>query len=62
MQTARFIAQWAINAVDFRDRDSIMTPFDYDPTFAVPTATLTGWNAARRHRAIASGAASGRNC
>jgi hypothetical protein len=28
--TARQIAQWAINAVDFRDRDSIMTPFEFD--------------------------------
>ena len=23
-------AQWAVNVVDFRDRDSIMTPFEYD--------------------------------
>jgi hypothetical protein len=30
-ETARGIAQWAINVVDFRDRDSIMTPFEYDP-------------------------------
>lgn len=29
---ARWIAQWAINVVDFRDRDSIMTPFEYDVT------------------------------
>jgi hypothetical protein len=28
--TARQIAQWAVNVVDFRDRDSIMTPFEYD--------------------------------
>ncbi|MGE3407765.1 MAG: hypothetical protein AB7I37_13185 [Pirellulales bacterium] len=28
--TARRIAQWCINVVDFRDRDSIMTPFEYD--------------------------------
>ena len=26
---ARYLAQWAINVVDFRDRDSIMTPFEY---------------------------------
>jgi len=26
----RMIAQWAANIVDFRDRDSIMTPFEYD--------------------------------
>jgi hypothetical protein len=28
--TTRRIAQWAINAADFRDADSIMTPFEYD--------------------------------
>ncbi|MCH2119003.1 MAG: hypothetical protein MK161_15025, partial [Pirellulales bacterium] len=28
--TARRIAQWAINCVDFRDADAIMTPFEYD--------------------------------
>jgi hypothetical protein len=28
--TARRVAQWAINVVDFRDPDSIMTPFEYD--------------------------------
>lgn len=28
--TQRELAQWAINAVDFRDRDSIMTAFEYD--------------------------------
>jgi len=27
---ARMVAQWAINVADFRDRDSIMTPFEYD--------------------------------
>lgn len=27
---ARRVAQWAINAVDFRDRDAIMTPFEFD--------------------------------
>ncbi|MDX1947000.1 MAG: hypothetical protein SFU86_16475 [Pirellulaceae bacterium] len=26
----RRLAQWAINAVDFRDADSIMTPFEFD--------------------------------
>jgi hypothetical protein len=26
----RQVAQWAVNVVDFRDRDSIMTPFEYD--------------------------------
>lgn len=29
-ETGRVLAQWAINAVDFRDADSIMTPFEYD--------------------------------
>ena len=28
--TARRIAQWAINVVDFRDSNAIMTPFEYD--------------------------------
>ncbi len=28
--TSRRIAQWAINVVDYLDRDSIMTPFEYD--------------------------------
>lgn len=28
--TAQMLAQWAINAVDFRDADSTMTPFEYD--------------------------------
>jgi hypothetical protein len=29
-QLAYFVAQWAINVVDFRDPDSIMTPFEFD--------------------------------
>ncbi len=36
--TERELAQWAINAVDFRDRDSIMTAFEYD------TNPYDGWN------------------
>ena len=28
--TCRTIAQWAINCVDMRDPDVIMTPFEYD--------------------------------
>ncbi|QGJ71131.1 Hypothetical protein PBC10988_28340 [Planctomycetales bacterium 10988] len=28
--TVREIAQWAVNVVDFRDQDGIMTPFEYD--------------------------------
>lgn len=30
LESARMIAQWAINAVDFRDADAILTPFEYD--------------------------------
>lgn len=30
-QLAQRLAQWAINAVDFRDTDAIMTAFEYDP-------------------------------
>lgn len=29
-EKARLFAQWAVNVVDFRDRDSIMTGFEYD--------------------------------
>lgn len=29
-QLARRVAQWAVNAIDFRDPDNIMTPFEYD--------------------------------
>ena len=29
-ETAQVVAQWAVNVVDFRDADSIMTPFEYD--------------------------------
>lgn len=49
---ARAIAQWAINVVDFRDSDSIMTPFEYDIyPFAAPSGTvpagqlISTWNA-----------------
>lgn len=31
LRTARALAQWAVNVVDFCDRDSIMTYFEYDP-------------------------------
>lgn len=38
---ARAIAQWAVNVVDYRDPDSIMTPFEYDIyPFGSETATL----------------------
>jgi hypothetical protein len=42
---AEQLAQWAVNVVDFRDDDSIMTPFDYDETFA---AGSTSWNVSKR--------------
>lgn len=35
---AIFVAQWAINVVDFRDKDSIMTPFEFDLN------PFNGWN------------------
>ena len=35
---AMVIAQWAVNVVDYRDPDSIMTPFEYDPD-----PFLDGW-------------------
>jgi hypothetical protein len=38
---ARWIAQWAANVVSFRDRDSIMKPFAYDPNFLANGGT---WN------------------
>ncbi|MGE0697135.1 MAG: hypothetical protein AB7O59_23700 [Pirellulales bacterium] len=38
--TARRIAQWAINVVDFRDADAIMTPFEYD----VNPFNQNGWS------------------
>lgn len=36
----RFLAQWAVNVVDFYDRDSIMTPFPFDPD----PFDASGWN------------------
>lgn len=36
--TARRLAQWAVNAVDFRDADLIMTGFEYDQN------PYDGWN------------------
>ena len=38
-KAARAVAQWAVNVVDFCDRDNIMTPFDYDPNYADPNDT-----------------------
>ena len=37
---ARRVAQWAINVVDFRDPDAIMTPFEYD----VDPFNANGWD------------------
>ncbi len=37
---ARFLAQWAINVVSFRDRDSIMIRFRYDPNPIKPGGWL----------------------
>ena len=40
---ARTLAQWAINVVDFRDHDNVMTAFEYDPDpfdgWGMPNAT-----------------------
>ncbi|MBS0208427.1 MAG: hypothetical protein JSS27_05680 [Planctomycetes bacterium] len=48
--TAYRVAQWAVNVVDFRDRDSIMTPFEFDiypfasqDPFKAGTWTPGGW-------------------
>lgn len=38
--SARRIAQWAVNVVDFRDSDAIMTPFEYD----VDPFNANGWS------------------
>ncbi|HZZ73759.1 MAG TPA: hypothetical protein VFE24_16020, partial [Pirellulales bacterium] len=38
--TAQRLAQWAINVVDFKDPDSIMSPFEY----LVTPFTKNGWN------------------
>ena len=39
--SAKDAAQWAVNVVDFRDSDSIITGFEYDDTFI---KTSTTWN------------------
>ena len=43
-ETQRGIAQWAINVADFKDSDSIMTPFQY-----TINPFLTGWTAAAQN-------------
>ncbi len=43
--SAAELAQWCVNVVDFRDPDSIMTRFDYDPAFPYSSPTNLGqWN------------------
>ena len=62
-----FLAQWAINVVDFYDRDSIMTPFKYDRSRSlrqdgrttIPASPPTIATAAPT--VASSGVASGRN-
>ena len=50
IETAYGIAQWAINVVDFRDSDSIMTPFEFDiypfddNSATNPHSTVFGWD------------------
>ena len=36
---SRQIAQYAVNVVDYRDGDSVMTRFEYDPNFGPPGAS-----------------------
>lgn len=39
--TARQIAQYAVNVVDYRDGDTVMTKFEYDPMFSGTNTTWT---------------------
>jgi hypothetical protein len=45
-ETARALAQYAVNIVDFRDADSIMTPFEFDiyPFRRLDPADQTTWS------------------
>jgi hypothetical protein len=47
-ETARWLAQWAVNVVDFRDSDAIMTRFVYDPN------PFDGWSANDQNVATSS--------
>ncbi|MEE2640780.1 MAG: hypothetical protein VX768_09150 [Planctomycetota bacterium] len=49
----QWLAQWAINVVDFRDQDSIMTPFEYD------TNPFNGWDVDGNPMTIDGGAERG---
>ncbi|RCS54556.1 hypothetical protein DTL42_05305 [Bremerella cremea] len=44
--TKRRIAQWAINVVDFRDKDAVMTPFEFDlkPFTPLTAGSSITWN------------------
>lgn len=63
--TARRLAQWAINVCEFRDRDSIMTPFEYDiepfrnNTNNSPAASTSTWDVDGDLRTDESTAANG---
>ncbi len=47
--TCRMIAQWAVNAVDMRDADATMTPFEYDEY------PWDGWGVPLRNPATTAG-------
>ncbi len=42
-ELAQQVAQWCVNVVDFRDADSVMTPFEYDYN------PFNGWSVDGRH-------------
>ena len=67
----RRIAQWAINCVDFRDTDSIMTPFEFDyypwdgwnvdgnlgtdGVYSLEQGQLTAWTSTTNQRGVVWG-------
>ena len=65
---ARFLAQWAVNVVAYRDHNSIMIPFPYDPNPFTPNTTNNQyWNppgtpSINQATCTRSGVASGPNC